>query len=86
MIEMNWKEFVEILGTDNAERIKTAITDEIISNLTEAIQHEWILMPSSVQDAVDSIAEGVMEELEAEYKEKLKSIMRADLNCMEERK
>lgn len=85
MIDMNWREFVELLGADNAERIKTAITDEIISNLTEAIQQEWILMPSSVQVAVDSIADDVIEEIEAEYKEKLKRIMRADLIRMEER-
>lgn len=79
MIEMNWKEFVQILGTENVKKIQDTITEEIIANLTEAIAHEWIIMPSEIQNMIDEIGEEIMEELKEEYKEKLTKIMRAEL-------
>mgnify|MGYP004448775119 CR=1 FL=1 len=45
----------EFLGESNKKRIQDTMTDLIIENLTEAINHEWIMPPAVLEDMFDSI-------------------------------
>ena len=72
----------EFLGESNKKRIQDTMTDLIIENLTEAINHEWIMPPAVLEDMFDSIVNDAINELMEEYKAGMKKMIEAKMKEM----
>lgn len=66
----DWMKMIEILGKDNTDRIKSAIADALIENVTWQIQEYSIGDISERFDLfVEEIFQDCLEELKAKYKD-----------------
>lgn len=73
-MDENFKELISILGSDNVERIKETLTDELIDNLTESIRSEWVFVPDQWEDMFDEMGREVFEEVKRKYRKALKTV------------
>lgn len=71
MNNTDWKALVELLGSDNVDKIKNVITEQIIESLTESITSEWILMPEDIDNMVTCMIRDIMDEIKAKYRDAL---------------
>lgn len=76
---MTWQELIKILGSENEQKIKDCITEEIIDNLRESIQYEWVLIPSEIDAMFEEMGKEVLDELKKKYKKELKKVTEEEL-------
>lgn len=65
------KSVLDFLGETNTEKIKQVITEELINNIRESINHEWIVLPEIITDIVNELAEECKQEIAKQFKEKI---------------
>ena len=72
------KNVLEFLGEENVEKIRTAMTDALIDNLTESIDKNWIVLPSDFSELWNKIAD----EVGRKYRKKIKGAMEETVEKM----
>lgn len=70
----------EVLGKENASKVKDAITDVIISNIEDAVEEYWIVPPSAITDMIDGVGEEVAQKIRTKYKKALTAVLEKKIN------
>lgn len=69
-------EIANILGSNNAEKIRKAMTKAIIENIQESIEQEWFIAPSGIEKYLEEECEKVIKKLVKEYKPRIEEAYR----------
>ena len=83
MGEMKIPAIIDLLGEENAQKIKDAITDAIIGEIEERFENSWIVDVEELNDYFTGLADEVKEEVAKEFEEKLKTAMKTKLTGIE---
>ena len=68
---------ITLLGEDNVDEIKRVIKDELIDNIREAIQSEWVLMPYDIEEEFKTIMQEESDKLLKAYRKEIKEALKA---------
>ena len=66
----------DILGSENAEKIRNAMTESLIDNIRESIEQEWFIAPSGIEAYLEEECEKVIKKLVKEYKPRIEEAYR----------
>lgn len=67
---------ITLLGEDNVDEIKRVIKDELIDNIREAIQSEWILMPTDIEGEFKTILKEESDKLLKAYRKEIREALK----------
>lgn len=74
-----WEETLKLLGENNVEKIRDAVTEAIIGNITESINDTVLFDSDSLYNSMEKLVNECMEKhrnrIEEMVVEKIKSIM-----------
>lgn len=68
---------ITLLGKDNVDEIKRVIKDELIDNIREAIQSEWILLPTDIEGEFKTILKEESDKLLKAYRKEMREALKA---------
>ena len=83
MSKIKIPEIINLLGEENAQKIKDTITDAIISEIEDRFEDLWIIDVEEFNDYFTGLADEVKEEVAEEFKEKLRTAMKTKLEEIE---
>lgn len=67
---------ITLLGEDNVDEIKRVIKDELIDNIREAIQSEWILVPTDIEREFKTILKEESDKLLKAYRKEIREALK----------